>query len=284
MRDVVGRTAFVTGGASGIGLAMARSFAKAGVKVAIADVEAPALERAAAALREITPEVLPLSIDITDRDHMARAAEATAQRFGKIHVLCNNAGVSVAGPIDRMQYTDWDWVMGVNLQGAINGTQAFLPHILAHGEGGHIVNTASIAGLVAQPGVSIYSCSKYAIVALSEAMRGDLAGKQVGVSVLCPHAVATGIAESQRNRPAQLARATPGMPRPPNPALAEAIRQLFASALDPALVGDIALEAIRNDEFWIFSHPAQRVDVQARHDEILAAFDRWEQYCASLAG
>lgn len=279
MKDVLGKTAFVTGGASGMGFAMARSFARAGMKVAIADVEAPALERAARELGAITPEVLAVRADVSRSEDVEAAAAATEARFGKVHVLCNNAGVSVAGSIERMQPSDWSWVMGVNLQGVIHGLQAFLPRILSHGEGGHVVNTASISGLFAQPSVGIYVCSKFAVVGLSESMRPDLARKNVGVSVLCPEAVNTGIVTSSRNRPEHLRRQPSGGRREAqDPAIAEAIRKVFANALDPAVIGDMVLEAIRNDDLYILSHPAQRAAVQARHDAILAAFDRWERY------
>jgi len=155
MRDVTGKVAFITGGASGMGLAMARSFAAAGMKVAIADIEQDALDRVKAEFDASNAEVITLQVDVTDRAAMEAAADATEAAFDKVHVLVNNAGVAVGGSLDQMSYEDWDWVMGVNLDGVVNGLQAFVQRIKAHGEGGHVVNTASLAGHFAIPGLGV---------------------------------------------------------------------------------------------------------------------------------
>ena len=156
MRDVTGKVAFITGGASGMGLAMARSFARAGMKVVIADIEQTALDAITAEFEASNAEFLPLRLDVTDRAAVEDAAAAAEARFEKVHVVCNNAGVVVGGPIDQMAYNDWDWVTGVNIDGVVNGIQTFTERMKAHGEGGHFVNTASMAGHISIPGLSIY--------------------------------------------------------------------------------------------------------------------------------
>ena len=288
MKDLEGRTAVVTGAASGIGFAIARSLTRAGARVVLADVESGPLDAATRELAAAGAEVHGIRVDVSDRAAMARAAAETIERFGKVHVLCNNAGVSVAGPIDRMQHVDWDWVLGVNLHGVINGLHAFLPHIEAHGEGGHVVNTASVSGLAADPGMSVYVTSKFAVVGLSEALRPELGARGIGVTVLCPHAVATKIVSARRNRPEHLRRASRPGARPANDdavrqMLEAALAETFANALDPGVVGDLVVEAIRADEPYCFSHPEDRAAVEARLRDILAAFDRWDLIRQRLA-
>ena len=281
MREVRGKTAFITGGASGMGLAMARSFAKAGMKVVAADVEQTALDAVQAEFEAANVEFLSLKVDVTDRDGMEAAATATEDRFGKVHVLCNNAGVAVGGPIDRMAYNDWDWVVGVNLGGVVNGIQAFVPRIEAHGEGGHIVNTASMAGHLAIPGLSVYTATKFAVVGLSETMRADLAAQDIGVSVLCPGVVNTNIFTSERNRPETMPGTNFALLAEADASPAEqAVRfeELRASALDPAVVGDMVLHAIREDEFYVFSHPELKPMAEVRHEEMAGAYARWQAY------
>lgn len=281
MREVRGRTAFITGGASGMGLAMACAFVKAGMKVAVADVEQAALDAVQAEFEAANVEFLSLKVDVTDRDGMEAAAAATEDRFGKVHVLCNNAGVVVGGPIDRMAYNDWDWVVGVNLGGVVNGIGVFVPRIKAHGEGGHIVNTASMAGHIAIPGLSVYTATKFAVVGLSETMRADLANQDIGVSVLCPGVVNTNIFTSERNRPGTMPGTNFALLAEADASPAEqAVRfeELRANALDPAVVGDMVLHAIREDEFYIFSHPELKAMAEVRHEEMAGAYARWQAY------
>ncbi|MDE0054576.1 MAG: SDR family NAD(P)-dependent oxidoreductase [Gammaproteobacteria bacterium] len=275
MRDVAGKVAFVTGGASGIGLAMVRSFCAADMKVAIADIEKRALDAAVASFAHSNAHVIGLRVDVTDRDAMAHAADETERAFGKVHVVCNNAGVGIAGPIEEVSYDDWDWVMGVNLHGVINGVQTFVPRIVAHGEGGHIVNTASLAGHVAVPGLSVYNTTKFAVVGLSETMRAELASQNISVSVLCPGFVDTNIFTSERNRPDAL-RVQPGSD--PQPMNLEAYAKFLDGMLDPSIVGDMTLHAIQQDEAYIFTHPDIAAGASGRMESIQASVALWRQY------
>ena len=279
MRDVAGKTAFITGGASGMGLAMARSFAKAGMKVVIADIEQAARDAAQAEFESSNAEFLVLPLDVTDRAAMKEAADTTEERFGKVHVVCNNAGVAVGGPIDQMAYNDWDWVNKVNLDGVVNGIQTFTERMKAHGEGGHFVNTASMAGHISIPGLSVYTGTKFAVVGISETMRADLLPHDIGVSVLCPGLVNTNIFDSGRNRPEDLpgASLTP-LVDPDAGDLSTQLEQMRHTALDPAVVGDMVLHAIRENEFYIFTHPELEAMTDARKDEMASAFARWRSY------
>ncbi len=283
MKDVAGKVAFITGGANGLGLAMARSFTGAGMKVALADIEQNALDAAAEEFAESNADVITIKVDVTDRDAMEDAARETEAAFDKIHVLCNNAGVAVNGNIKDHTYKDWDWVMGVNIDGVVNGMQVFTNRILSHGEGGHIVNTASMAGHVGIPGMSIYNASKYAVVGMSEAFAGDLAHFDVGVSVLCPGFVATNIYSSERNRPADLGGAAASsfdltQDKLRSEEEIEAIKASLDGMIDPAIVGDMTLHAILENEFWIFTHAGFKETVLKRAEGIGGAFDRWHSF------
>ena len=205
MEQLVGKTAFITGGANGIGFALARAFVNEGMHVAIVDVDAAALVEAQQILAGSNVKVVALQLDVTDRDQFAAVADEVEAKLGPVHVVCNNAGVYRGGSMENVTYADWDWVMGVNVGGVINGLQTWLQKIKSHGQGGHIVNTASMAGVLTSAGLGVYNASKFAVVGLSEALRADLEGHDIGVSVLCPGMVRTKILESERNRPAQFA-------------------------------------------------------------------------------
>ncbi len=284
MKDLAGKVAFITGGASGLGLAMARSFSAAGMKVVVADIEQNALDVVAAEFMASNADVLTLKVDVTDRAAMEQAAVTTEQTYGKVHVVCNNAGVAVGGSVDEMSYEDWDWVLGVNINGVINGVQTFTHRMASHGEGGHFVNTASMAGHIAIPGMSVYNTSKFAVVGMSEVMRLDLAAKGIGVSVLCPGVVSTNIFDSGRNRPDDLTgdkdTASMLMVNAEDSAEDQTARMaaLMASALDPQVVGDMVLHAIQNDEFYIFTHPDIGQAMDERMTEMSDSLTRWATY------
>ena len=194
MQDLAGRTAIVTGAASGIGLGMARAFAQVGMNVALCDIRQAPLDWALAEVRGLGARAIAIVTDVSERASVERAAAEAERELGRIHVACNNAGVAMHGvSIETLPAADWDWVIGVNVYGVIHGIQTFVPRIRAHGDGGHVVNTASIGGFQVHPGwhTGAYSMTKYAVVALSEALDQDLGGSGIGVSVLCPAAVAT---------------------------------------------------------------------------------------------
>ena len=281
MRDVTGKTAFITGGASGMGLAMARSFAAAGMKVVIADIEQAALDAVTREFEASNAQFLTVALDVTDREGFVAAADAAQERFGNVHVVCNNAGVALSGAIDKMTYKDWDWVTSVNYDGVVNGIVTFVDRIKAHGEGGHFVNTASMAGHVALPGMSVYTATKYAVVGISEVMRADLLAHNIGVSVLCPGLVNTNIFDASRNRPDAYAgddAAEALLSDVPPEQRSARLEELRASSLDPAVVGDMVLHAIRDDEFYIFTHPEIEAMTDARKAEMVDAFDYWRTY------
>ncbi len=263
-----GRTAFITGGASGIGFAMARAFAAAGMKVAIADVEQEALDAAVAKLKEGNADVLGICLDVRDRDAMEAAAATVTEAFGPVHVLCNNAGIGAGGPMHETTYGDWDWTLGVNLNGVVNGLQAFLPGMVAHGEGGHVVNTASMAGIAGFGGMGPYNASKFAVVGISEALAQDVAHANIGVSVLCPGFVKTNIFTSSRNRPADL----PGREYTPSAEDEARLAEILETALSPEQVAEQVLEAVRQKQFWIFTHPQFAQVVEMKMQSMLAAF------------
>jgi NAD(P)-dependent dehydrogenase (short-subunit alcohol dehydrogenase family) len=266
MQDLAGKTAFVTGGASGIGLGIAKALLGAGMNVVIADIRDDHLSAAATELG--SPErVLALKLDVTDRAAYARAADAAEARFHKIHLLCNNAGVAVIGPTELATFADWDWVMGVNLGGTINGIVTLLPRIKSHGEGGHIVNTASMSGMMPHPGATLYGTSKGAVVHMMECMRAELEPQGIICSAFCPGAVQSNIADSGRTRPAVLA----------DTGYAEADKRrqglgvffhLFSTKEE---IGQRVLRGILNDELYIMTHSEFRQGVEDRAEAMCAA-------------
>jgi NAD(P)-dependent dehydrogenase (short-subunit alcohol dehydrogenase family) len=265
MEDLTGKVAFVTGAASGIGLALAKAFANEGTKVVLADIEADALKNAEGDLLASGAEVVAVQCDVSDPASVAAAADRAVETFGKVHILCNNAGVAPTGEIDQTTPDDWKWCLGVNLMGAVHGIQSFVPKIKEHGEGGHVVNTASIAGLMALPTLGIYTATKYAVVGISETLRGELAPAGIGVSVICPSFVKTRLHESHRNRPAELGAG----PEEPN----EFMAQMLAVATDPQVIAERVIRGIKRGDFYILPHVDVKAGFEARANEILAAFD-----------
>ncbi len=276
MQDVQGKTAFITGGASGMGLGMARAFASNGMKVVIADIRQEALDEAMAEFAGTNHAVHPVRLDVTDRANFAAAADEAEARFGNIHVLCNNAGIGVTGPIKDATFDDWDWLKAVMLDGVINGVQTILPRIRAHGEGGHIVNTASMSGAFASGDAGIYTTMKFAVVGMAESLRWELKDENIGVSAFLPGGVRTNIFTSHKLRPAgmvtgysaqdaqkeQMAEsfkaAPPGSPY-----------EAISMSIDEA--GLRVLRGIRRNDLFIVSHPEFREGLQARCDALIRA-------------
>ena len=270
MQDVAGKTAFITGGASGMGLGMARAFAGAGMRVMLADIDAESLEQAEAELKELGAGVSSIVCDVSKEKSVFEAAEATADVFGKIHVLCNNAGVVAGGTFDELSQNDWNWVIAVNQLGVIYGIRAFLPRIKSHGEGGHIVTTSSMAGLVnSGAGWGPYNSTKYAAVSLSEVLYSELKGTNIGCSVLCPGAVATNIANAANHRPSDYGR---GSARSVAVGTAGNLDSLLSTGLDPAIVGRLVLEGIQEDQFYLFTDPRVQDWVERRLGRIRHGF------------
>jgi NAD(P)-dependent dehydrogenase (short-subunit alcohol dehydrogenase family) len=274
MRELAGRTAFVTGGASGIGFALGAAFAQAGMKVMLADIETDALAEAVKSLRDFGPNVRGVACDVADPVSVERAAKASYQAFGNVHVVCNNAGVAAAGGIDNISLDNWRWVLDVNLMGVLHGVRTFLPHIRAHGEGGHIVNTASMAGMNSGLGFSPYVASKFAVVGMSEGLATRLKPFGIGVTVLCPGFVRTRIGESGRNRPERYGATQTPDPASPAGLLLAQIAERLQSGLDPSDVAARVLAAIREDALYVFTDPEMRAELEDRFAAIMAAMDK----------
>jgi NAD(P)-dependent dehydrogenase (short-subunit alcohol dehydrogenase family) len=277
MRELAGKTAFVTGGASGIGFALGRAFAEAGMKVMLADIETDALAAAVESLNSFGSDVRGVGCDVADPVSVERAAEASYEAFGNVHVVCNNAGVAGGSGIDNISLDNWRWVLDVNLMGVLHGIRSFLPHIRAHGEGGHIVNTASMAGMESGLGFSPYATSKFAVVAMSEGLAMQLEPLGIGVTVLCPGYVRTRIGESGRNRPARYGPAQNPAPASPAGALTAQIAKLLQTGLDPSEVAQRVLTAIREGDLYVFTHPEMRAGIDERFAAILAAIGKAEK-------
>jgi NAD(P)-dependent dehydrogenase (short-subunit alcohol dehydrogenase family) len=266
MQNLFGKTAFVTGGASGIGLGIAKALLGAGMNVTIADIRDDHLTEAVAELAG-GDRVLALKLDVTDRADYARAADATEAKFGNIHILCNNAGVAVVGPTELATFADWDWVMGVNLGGVINGITTLLPRILRHGEGGHIVNTSSMSGMVPVGGTTIYSTAKAAVLTMMETMRPELEPRGIICSAFCPGAVQSNIGEAGKTRPTALA----------DTGYAEADKRrqnggnLFHLYQTKEEVGQRVLQGILADELYILTHSEFLGGVSDRANAMIAS-------------
>jgi len=272
-----GKTAFVTGGASGIGLALGRAFAHADMKVVLADIEPGALAEAVEGLRKEGASVLGVPCDVADPDSVDRAARAAFDAFGNVHVVCNNAGVAGGGGIETFALDSWRWVLDVNLMGVVHGIRSFLPHMRAHGEGGHFVNTASMAGMVSGLGFTPYTASKFAVVGMSEGLALQVKPLGIGVTVLCPGYVRTRIGESGRNRPERYGPSPTIDPGSAAAALVAHVAERLAAGLDPGNVAARVLAAIRNDELYVFTDPEMTAEAEERFATILAAMHRTQR-------
>jgi NAD(P)-dependent dehydrogenase (short-subunit alcohol dehydrogenase family) len=278
MRQFEGKTAIVTGAGSGIGLGIARTFARNGMAVVMCDIRGDRLDAALAEVRALGRAIAVVT-DVSDRASVESAAAQALTAFGAIHIAVNNAGVGMYGiPIAERSLKDWEWIVGVNIFGVINGFQTFLPHIRAHGGEGHIVNTASIAGFQVRPGwnTGAYSMTKYAVVALSEALEQDLAGTPIGVSVLCPGSVNTQIHRGAENRPTRFGG--------PEVRLEDHfVGDIIRDGMHPDIVGERVVRAIRNNEFFVFTHTEPRARIVERHQRIMDALDEVEHWEAERA-
>ena len=263
----------MTGGASGIGLALGRAFAEAGMNVMLADVERSALDSAVNSLHHYGPKVRGIGCDVADPGSVDAAAKAAFEAFGHVHVVCNNAGVAAGGGIDNISLDNWRWVIDVNLMGVLHGIRSFLPHIRAHGEGGHIVNTASMAGMNGGLGFSPYTATKFAVVAMSEGLSIQLKPHGIGVSVLCPSYVRTRIGESGRNRQLRYGETPRLDPSIPSGQMVAEIARRIEAGLDPSDVAARVLSAISEDALYVFTHPNMREEVDQRFAAIQAAMD-----------
>jgi NAD(P)-dependent dehydrogenase (short-subunit alcohol dehydrogenase family) len=270
VEELAGKVAVVTGAASGIGLALSRALCAEGMKVVLADIEDAALDAAVAGFPD-GAEVLAVHCDVSDPAAVDALRDAAVERFGTVHVVANNAGVSTGGPVWSHTPEDWEWVLGVNLYGVVNGVRSFAPLLIEQGEG-HIVNTASMAGLSSPPFMAVYNVSKHAVVTLSETLFGDLAlagAEGVGVSVLCPGWVQTRIHEAARNRP----DAPEEDPEGATAGFAEVAAALIASGLEPDDVAQMVVDAIRTRRFYILTHPEWKPMISGRVEHILSESD-----------
>jgi len=267
------RVAVITGGGSGIGEALAHACAQRGMRVAVADVEVEAANRVAEAVRATGGEALAAGVDVRDREAVGAFATRVEETFGGCHLLCNNAGVLVTRPLLEIEAKDWEWCLSGNLWGAIHSVSAFLPGMLQSGAAGHVVNTASIVGLVpiAQGNLGAYTTTKFALVGYSESLRAELQSLEapIGVSVVCPGAVTTRIAESERNRPAELQTGPMTVPPESDPHASPAPGRQTSEQVAASI-----LAGVENDETWILTHPEMKPLVEGRATAMLEAFDR----------
>ena len=275
MRDIAGKTAFVTGAASGIGLGIATALSQAGVKVMLCDIEDAALIKAVADLKLTNADVDSVRADVSLKAELQVAADATIARYGKVHVLVNNAGVGGGGSYGRWTDASWNWTLGVNLMSVVWGIEIFGPLIEAHGEGGQIVSTASIAGLISRGAGPAYNVTKYGVVALSEGLRVTLAPRGIGVSVLCPGFIRTKITNARRNVPQWLAGAIEELPTEgPHVEIVKMFEERVSAGIDPLYVGELVREGIEQDWPYIFTDNEFEPLIDERFAAIKQGFDR----------
>jgi NAD(P)-dependent dehydrogenase (short-subunit alcohol dehydrogenase family) len=274
MKDLAGKTAFVTGAASGIGLGIATALAQAGAKVMLCDIEEAALASAVEGLKRTNADVSGVRADVSLKTELQAAADETIARYGKVHILVNNAGVGGGGPYGMWSDAAWNWTLGVNLMAVIWGIEIFGPLIESHGEGGQIVSTASMAGLISM-GSTPYNVTKYGVVALSEGLRSDLAARNIGVSVLCPGFIRTQIVNSARNLPARFEGGAGRVPTTgPGAEIMKMVGERVAHGIDPLYVGELVREGIENDWPYIFTDLEFEPMTEARFANIRQGFDR----------
>jgi NAD(P)-dependent dehydrogenase (short-subunit alcohol dehydrogenase family) len=264
METLQGRVAVITGGASGIGRELCRRFARAGARLVVADVDEAGMEATVTAVRQAGGDAIMVKTDVSRLADVETLAERAFKEWGAVHVLCNNAGVTVHGGLESATHRDWEWVIGVNLWGVIHGIEAFVPRMIARGEPGHIVNTASMAGLIASQGLGVYNTTKYAVVGLSETLQKDLRPYNIGVSVLCPMGVATAIRDSDRNRPAHLKN-------PERRAGGEIT--LIGRTLAPEQVAERVLGAIVANRLYIITHAESLEPLRRRFQRMERAIE-----------
>jgi NAD(P)-dependent dehydrogenase (short-subunit alcohol dehydrogenase family) len=273
LAEVTGKTAFITGGSSGIGLGLARAFSAAGMKVVFTWRRADHRDEALRLLGDEHAGILPLELDVTDRAAFARAADAAEDAFGPLHLFAGNAGVGIRASAVEATFKDWDWGLGVNLGGVINGIVTLLPRMRAHGEGAHLLATSSTSGLVAGGGIGVYVTAKFALLGLMESLRDELAGQNVGVSVFCPGFVRSNLIESEKMRPESLLneieKPSTLAPSPHEEAL---MRKFMAAAMDPESAGEQVLAGIRRNDLHIFTHQEFAQPTRERMEALLAAF------------
>jgi NAD(P)-dependent dehydrogenase (short-subunit alcohol dehydrogenase family) len=253
------RVTVVTGGGSGIGRALVDIFSREGARIVVADIDEAAANEAAETVRKAGGTALAVRTDVSERAQVQALADRAFNELGAVDVLCNNAGVALWGPLESATHEDWQWALGVNLWGVIHGIEAFVPRMIASGRRGHVVNTASMAGLLATRGLGVYNTSKYAVVGLSETLVKDLAPHGIGVSVLCPLGVATRIRTSDRNRPVHLRNAD---------ASAAAPVALDGTTLAPDAVAELVLSAIRENRLYVITHPESLEPIRRRFQRI----------------
>jgi len=270
MREFAGKVAVVTGGASSIGLGMATKFAANGMKLVLADIEVPALEKAAADFESRGVEVLAVPTDVGDESAMDALAARTFERFGAVHVVCNNAGVGAGGPMWELTRKDWEWAMRPNLWGVIHGVRVFAKHLVEQDEG-HVVNTASLAGMISVPGMGPYNVTKHAVVTLSETLYGELQAMEskVGVSVLCPGFVNTRIFESDRNRPQDLQNESEPVMTDEAVARREMAAEFMKTAMPTSQVADLVFDAIEQQKLYILTHAGSEAGIRRRMEAIV---------------
>ncbi|MEP6702183.1 MAG: SDR family NAD(P)-dependent oxidoreductase [Betaproteobacteria bacterium] len=271
MDSFAGKTAVITGAGSGLGLALARALAGEGAKLVLADINANDLCAAEAQIRSLGAQATSCVTDVSWAGSVAALAEAARAHFGAVHLLFNNAGVSVSAPIWESTEADWKWMIGVNLLGVVNGVRSFVPMMLAHGEPAHIINTASVAGLISPPGFSAYTVTKHAVVALTEVLYQDLrrVNSEIGVSLLCPAYFPTQISDSARNRPAALRNAARNESDKNNEIAAQVRHAVQRGKLSADDIARITLDGIRANRFYILPHPNIKASIEWRMRDIL---------------